>query len=215
VGSEGIKVSASRRSGWPLRGGWAKTVLVGALIVAIAVVIIGLGLTGRLADLNHANLPFHPYPPTGYAYNPFNPGNKDDLIKIADANAVKADLVSDGEMQLRALEIGDASLLDRSTTGNFLRKLQQRLTDDAASGIYEREQNHIDSVVVGKLADPASVGVTWCVEERATGTTSVVSRKDGRVISTNSFRSVSKFWLIQVGDHYLVTDAQISAAPGA
>ena len=209
MGSEGIEVSAvSSRTGGVVLG---STLLVGGLLVVIAVVIVWLGLTGRLSDLRHASVPFRPYPPAGYAYNPFDPGNKDDLINVAEANLVKADLLADGDLELRALAIGDASLLERSTTGNFLSKLRQRLAQDTATGIYEREENHLGLFVVGRLADPQASGVVWCVEEKGTGTTAEISRATGAVLRTSRFRSTSRFWLVRVGRHYLITDAQISA----
>lgn len=212
MGSEGIGASAaSKRAGRPFLGGWGGTLLAGLLLVVVGAAVAWLGLTGQLSDLRHANLPLHPYPPTGYAYNPFNPGNKDDLINLAEASKVKAELLADGDSELRALSTGDASLLERSTAGNFLAKLQQRLTQDTAAGIHEDEKNHLDSIVVGRLADPQSPGVVWCVEEKGTGTSSEISRATGAVLRTRTFRSTSKFWLRRLGDHYLITDAQVSA----
>src|ERR1700730_12030955 len=120
MGSEGIEVSAvSSRTGGVVRG---STLLVGGLLVVIAVVVVWLGLAGRLSDLRHSSLPFHPYPPAGYAFNPFDSGNKDDLINVAEANTVKADLLADGNVELAALQAGDGSQLSQADTGNRLQK---------------------------------------------------------------------------------------------
>ena len=211
MGSEGIKVSASRRSGWPLRGGWAKTVLVGALIVAIAVVIIGLGLTGRLADLNHANLPFHPYPPTGYAYNPFNPGNKDDLINVAEANAVKADLLANGKAENDALARGDGSTLSENSTGGALASLRRLIDSNNQQGVLEKSEETLQSVTVGKLADPNDPTITWCVQEEGTGTLTFIKKTDGTVVRTQTVQFLSKYWLTRNGGgKYLIADSLVT-----
>ena len=100
MGSEGIEApAASRRFGTSFAGGWGGTLLAGVVLLVLAGALAWLGLTGRLADLRHANLPFHPYPPSGYALNPFNPGNPDDLINVADANKVRADFSQRSAME--------------------------------------------------------------------------------------------------------------------
>jgi hypothetical protein len=192
-------------------GGSKRTLLAAALLIVLAGVVVWLGLTGRLTDLRHADLPFHPYPPTGYAYNPFNPGSRDDLINTAEASRVKADLLRDGDMELSALATGDNQLLEQSTTGNFLSKLQESLAANESRGLLEKEENHLNSVVVGRLADPASPSVNWCVEERGSGIVTLIAKSTGQVAGTRKFTSVSKFWLARSGDRFLITDAQMSA----
>jgi len=183
------------------------------VLLVLAGALAWLGLTGRLADLRHANLPFHPYPPSGYAQNPFNPGNPDDLIRVADAHKVRADFSSDGQMEIDALSTGNGDLLGPSTAGNFLAKLQSSLAANQAAGILEQEQDHRDSLTVGRLTDPSNPNAQWGAEEKGTGVVNYVSVSTHQTVRSKSFRFVSRFWLIQVGDRYLITDAQISSVP--
>jgi hypothetical protein len=214
VGSEGIEApAASRRFGTSFAGGWGGTLLAGVVLLVLAGALTWLGLSGRLADLRHANLPFHPYLPAGYALNPFNPGNRDDLINMADANKVRADFTSDGQMEIDALSTLNRDLLGPSTSGNFLAKLQSSLAANQAAGILEQEQDHRDSIVVGRLMDPSNPNAQWCAEEKGTGAVNYVSVSTHQTIRSKSFRFVSRFWLIRVGDRYLITDAQISSVP--
>lgn len=184
--------------------------LIGLLVVGLAAA--GLAFTGQFSDLRHANIPWiHPYPPSGYELNPLNPANKDDLINLAEASRVRADFLDDGKMELDALATGNTALLEQSTTGSFLIKLKQRQAQDSAEGILEKEQNELGAVVVGHLADPATPGVYWCVQETGSGTLTYVSKSTGQVLRESRFKSVSKFWLVRSGGRYLITDAQISA----
>src|SRR5713101_10146913 len=93
-------------------GSWARTGLAAAIVVLILGGIAVLGATGRLGDLRYANIPvIHPWPPSGYYQNPFNPADRGDLVDTAQASKVKADLQADGEIELQATRSGDGSHL--------------------------------------------------------------------------------------------------------
>jgi hypothetical protein len=211
MGSEGIEVSAvSSRTGGVVRG---STLLVGGLLVVIAVVIVWLGLTGRLSDLRHANLPFHPYPPSGYTINPFDPGNKDDLINVTEANTVKADLLADGKVELAALQAGDSSQLSQADTGNRLQKESEAVAANNTQGVSERIAVDMGSISVGYLADPNDDSVRWCVQEKGTAQLQVLKKIDGSVVSTRRFSFDDKFWMRRVGGQYLIVDALVNTSP--
>jgi hypothetical protein len=214
MGSEGIGASAaSKRAGRPFLGGWGGTLLAGLLLVVIGAAVAWLGLTGQLADLRHANLPFHAYPPTGFAYNTFNPGNKDDLINVAEANMVKADLLADGKVELAALQAGDGSLLSQADTGNRLQKESEAVAANNTQGVSERIAVDMGSVSVGHLADPNDGSVRWCVEEKGTAQLQVLKKSDGSVVSSRRFSFDDKFWMLRVGGQYLIVDALVTTSP--
>ena len=211
MGSEGIEVSAvSSRTGGVVVG---STLLVGGLLVVIAVVIVWLGLTGRLSDLRHANLPLHPYPPAGYAYNPFDPGNKDDLVNVSEANLVKAHLLADGKVELAALQAGESSQLSQADTGNRLHKESDAVAANNTQGVSERIAVEIGPISVGYLADPNDGSVRWCVQEKGTAQLRVLKKSDGSVVSTKRFSFDDKFWMRRVGGQYLIVDALVTTSP--
>ena len=110
--------SKPRKMGDAVLGSWTRTAAVAAVILIAFVVVAVLALTGRMGDLRYANIPLvHPYPPAGYYHNPFNPGDRGDLVNAAEAGRVKADLLHDGDIELRAFEAGDESLLSQAETG--------------------------------------------------------------------------------------------------
>ena len=109
-------------------GSWARTGVVAAILVLILGSIAALGATGRLGDLRYLNLPLiHPWPPAGYYQNPFNPSDRGDLVNSAEAAKVKADLVTDGQIELQATRTGDGSHLREADTGNNLMRLRSVL----------------------------------------------------------------------------------------
>src|SRR5450756_1865548 len=98
-------------------GSWARTGLAAALVLVILGGIAVLGATGRLGDLRYANIPvIHPWPPAGYFQNPFNPADRGDLVNASDAAKVKGALVADGQVELRAYQTSDGSLLPGADT---------------------------------------------------------------------------------------------------
>src|SRR5437879_1232428 len=110
--------SKPRKMGDAVLGSWTRTAAVAAVILIAFLVVAVLVITGRLGDLRYTNIPLvHPYPPAGYYQNPFNPGDRGDLVSAAQAARVKADLVSDGLTELRAVEAGDSSLVAQADTG--------------------------------------------------------------------------------------------------
>jgi len=180
-------------------------------VALVVVAAIGwVSLSGRLAGLQYTNVPVvHPYPPPGQFVNPYT-GDPRDLINTAEAAKVKADLFNDGQIELDALAQGNAAKLPQAATGNFLTRVTQVVAANNARGVVEREQHHFDSVIVGRLADPAQTSITWCVEERASGQTIYLSKSNGSTVSTQSFHTRARFWLAWVGDRYLIADAEIT-----
>jgi len=212
MGSEGLGASpVSSRAGVPFSGGIGGALLAALVLVAIAGVVIWLGVTGRLADLRHANFPFHPYPPTGYAYNPFNPGNPDDLINLAEASRVRADLLADGKVESDALARGDASPLAEVSTGGALASFRRLIDANNSQGVLEKTSESLRSLVVGKLADPNDPSIKWCVQEEGTGTLMFVRQSDGTVVRTQSVHFRSRDWLFRSSSgRYLIADSLVT-----
>ena len=192
-------------------GSWRRTLIAAAAIVAVFAVVIVV--TTKLGDFQHANFPGHQYPPPGYYRNPL-PGTEQ-LVNAAEAARVKADFQRDGQIELQAFAEGDSAVLAQADTGNSLIRLRQLLNQYAAQGIVRSYQNHVDSISVGRLADPATQEVTWCVEER--GQTRVIdtAKSSGRQVSTQTYRFAGRFWLAKVGDRYLITDTDVTNQPSA
>jgi hypothetical protein len=203
-----------RRVGDLFLGSWARTLAVAVILIIAFALVAGLALAGQLSDLRYTNIPVvHPYPPAGYYQNPFNPTDRGDLINAAEANRVKTDLLKDGQLELDAFARGDASLLSQADTGRALAKSQDLMARNNASGLFERAENHPDSLVVGRLQDPNDPSITWCVHENGSAVISFVSKSTGQVLSTQRVRYDSKFWLVRSGDRYLIADAQITTQP--
>ena len=191
-------------------GSWARTGLAAALVLVILGGIAVLGATGRLGDLRYANIPvIHPWPPAGYYQNPFNPTDRGDLVNASDAAKVKGDLVSDGQVELRAYQTSDGSLLQGADTGNRLAKLRSALDQNHAAGVFEDFKNQLTTVRVGKLVDPNDSSVTWCVEEIGTSRITLTKAADGSVVQQFSISFDDKFWMKSVGGRYLITDAEV------
>jgi hypothetical protein len=192
-------------------GSWTRTVAV----VAVALVIFGiigfLAATGRLGDLRYANIPLvHPYPPAGFYQNSFNPTDRGDLINAATAAKVKSDLVADGQIELQATRTGDGSHLTEADAGNNLARLKSVLARNAAGGVTEDFTNQLSKVTVGKLVDPNDRTVTWCVEEIGTSRITYSRTSDGSVVSQQLIKFDDRFWLVDQGGHYLITDVQVA-----
>jgi len=184
-------------------------------VVAVALVIFGiigfLAATGRLGDLRYANIPLvHPYPPAGFYQNSFNPTDRGDLINSATAAKVKSDLVTDGQIELQATRTGDGSHLTEADTGNNLARLKSVLARNAAGGVTEDFTNQLSKVTVGKLVDPNDRTVTWCVEEIGTSRITYSRTSDGSVVSQQLIKFDDRFWLVDQGGHYLITDVQVA-----
>jgi len=199
------------RVGDAILGSWTRTVAV----VAVALVIFGiigfLAATGRLGDLRYANIPLvHPYPPAGFYQNSFNPTDRGDLINAATAAKVKSDLVADGQIELQATRTGDGSHLTEADAGNNLARLKSVLARNAAGGVTEDFTNQLTKVTVGKLVDPNDRTVTWCVEEIGTSRITYSRASDGSVVSQQLIKFDDRFWLVDQGGHYLITDVQVT-----
>src|SRR5260370_35046636 len=99
-------------------GSWTRVLVTAGVILALWVAFVGLATSGHLGDLRYLNVPvLHPYPPAGYVQNPFNLGDKSDVIRVSEASQVRADLLNDGQAELQALEQGDPSLLSDAAVG--------------------------------------------------------------------------------------------------
>ena len=199
------------RVGDAILGSWTRTVAV----VAVALVIFGiigfLAATGRLGDLRYANIPLvHPYPPAGFYQNSFNPTDRGDLINSATAAKVKSDLIADGQIELQATRTGDGSHLTEADAGNNLARLKSVLARNAAGGVTEDFTNQLSKVTVGKLVDPNDRTVTWCVEEIGTSRITYSRTSDGSVVSQQLIKFDDRFWLVDQGGHYLITDVQVA-----
>lgn len=199
------------RVGDAILGSWTRT----AAVVAVALVIFGiigfLAATGRLGDLRYANIPLvHPYPPAGFYQNSFNPTDRGDLINAATAAKVKSDLVADGQIELQATRTGDGSHLTEADAGNNLARLKSVLARNAAGGVTEDFTNQLSKVTVGKLVDPNDRTVTWCVEEIGTSRITYSRTSDGSVVSQQLIKFDDRFWLVDQGGHYLITDVQVA-----
>jgi len=165
------QTNAYHRAGDLLFGSWPRTIAVLLLALLVFAAVAWAAISGSFAHPDTWNIPgIHPYPPAGQVQNPF--GSQAGLISASEAGIVKADLLRDGQIELNALKTGDAAPLNQSTTGGALTKLRQLILQNNSNGIVEREQIHLDSVIVGRLPDPNARSVSWCVEERGSGTPS-------------------------------------------
>ena len=193
-------------------GSWTRTGLAAAIIVLVLGTVGVLGATGRLGDLRYANVPLiHPWPPSGYYQNPFNPTDRGDLVNASEAAKVKSDLVADGQIELQATRTGDGSHLTEADTGPNLVRLRSVLARNAADGVTEYFTNQLTKVTVGKLADPNDPNVTWCVEEIGTSRITYSRTSDGSVVRTQLIKFDDRFWLIQQSGNYLITDVQVTS----
>ncbi len=194
-------------------GSWTRVLVTAGVILALWVAFVGLAVRGHLGDLRYLNVPvLHQYPPAGYVQNPFNSGDKSDLIRVAEASQVKADLLNDGQAELRALEQGDASLLSDAAVGRAQERVAALIAQNNSAGVFERESVRLDSVVVGRLADPNDPSIVWMVEEQGSGIITYVSKSTQAAVRSESVRFSSRFWLTKVGDHYLIADALVQTA---
>ena len=197
-----------------LVGSWTRVLITAAVLLVLWLAFAWLAATGRLAELRYLNVPLlHPYPPAGYVQNPFNPGDKSNLIDVAQAAQVKADLVQDGQLELQALAQGDPNLAGQADTGRAKDTLLMLIAKNNAAGVIERQQTKLDSVVVGRSPDPGDSSIQWVVEENGTATISRYSKANDTLISSQAVRFDAKFWMLKVGNHYLIADVLINSQP--
>ncbi len=195
-------------------GSWTRVLITASLLLAFWLAIAWLAVTGRLADLRYLNVQLvHAYPPAGYVQNPFNPSDKGDLVSVTEAARVKADLLRDGEIELNAAEKGDVGLLKDAVTGRALDKFASLIQQNNAQGIFERAENHLDSVVSGHLTDPNDPKIAWAVKETGTARLLFYSKSTGALLRQETVRFDNTFWLVLVGDRYLIVDALIRTEP--
>jgi hypothetical protein len=188
-------------------GSWRRTAAIAVVIVAVAMVAVAY--FGGLGPLRQASYPGHPYPPSGYTANPFG----GDLINASDAQRIKEDFLNDGAIELQAFQRGDSSMLAQSDTGSSLARLQVLVQQDAVAGVVRRYDNQVQKVVVGQTPDRSSPSVTWAVEEMGQATLTTIRKSNGQAVDTQRYRFDGKFWLAKVGDHYLITDTEVTNQP--
>ncbi len=195
-------------------GSWTRVLVTAVVLIALWGAFAWLAVTGRLGELKYLNVPLiHPYPPAGYVQNPFDPSDRGDLMSVSEAVKVKADLLRDGQLELRALEAGDSSLLEGAATGRARDRLAALITQNNSAGLFEREQVKLDSAVAGRLADPNDPSITWMVEEHGSGTIDYLSKSSSTVVRHQSVRFTSRFWLLKIGDRYVIADALVETEP--
>jgi hypothetical protein len=197
-----------------LVGSWTRVGITAVVLLVLWLAFAWLAATGRLAELGYLNVPLlHPYPPAGYVQNPFNPGDKGNLINVAQAAQVKADLLQDGQLELQALAQGDPDLVGQADTGRAKETLLALIAKNNAAGVTERQQTKLDSVVVGRSPDPSDSSIQWVVEEKGSATISRNSKANDTLVSSQSVRFDAKFWMLKVGSHYLIADVLIDSQP--
>ena len=205
-GAQGIRLR--------LVGSWTRVLITAVILLVLWLVFVWLASTGRLAELRFLNVPLlHPYPPAGYVQNPFNPGDKGDLVSVSEASRVKADLVRDGDIEVQAAANGDAGTLTIALTGRALQQFTSLVQRNNDQGLAERTSNQFDSVTAGRLADPNDSKISWAVKESGTATLTYVSKSNGAVVRQDHVRFSSTYWLVLVGDHYLIADSLIETQP--
>ncbi len=196
-----------------LLGGWSLVVAVALVATLVVGGVAWASLTGRLSSLQYTNVPVvHPYPPPGYFVNPFT-GDPRDLVSSADAQKVKTDFLQDGQVELDAFGRGDPAPLARVETGRALSKARDVMAQNTAQGLVERDEVHLDSVIVGYLPDPNDASIRWAVREAGRGAIVFASRTTGVVTSRQPLRFDSKYWLVRSGGRYVIADVQITAQP--
>ena len=192
-------------------GSWTRVLVTAVVLIALWGVFTWLAVSGRLGELKYLNVPLiHPYPPTGYVQNPFDPSDKGDLISVSEAARVKAELLQDGQLELKALEVGDPTLLDNAATGRAKERLVALIQQNNSSGLFEREQMNLTSTAVGRLSDPNDPTISWAVEERGITTISYYSKASKSLVRQQRVQGIARFWLARVGDHYLIADVLIT-----
>ncbi len=197
-----------------LVGSWTRVLITAAVLLVLWLAFAWLAATGRLAELRYLNVPLlHPYPPAGYVQNPFNPGDKGNLINVAQAAQVKADLVQDGRLELQALAQGDPNLAGQADTGRAKDTLLTLIAKNNAAGVIERQLTKLDSMMVGHSPDPSDSSIQWVVEEKGTATISRHSKTNDALVSSQAIRFDAKFWMVKVGNHYLIADVLINSQP--
>src|SRR5438105_5994622 len=145
---KGNRMEGAQGVGLRLVGSWTRVLITAAVLLVLWLAFAWLAATGRLGELRYLNVPLiHPYPPAGYVQNPFNPGDKSDIINVAQAAQVKADLLRDGQVEVAAAASGDPGTPSTALTGraldNFAALIHQNNSDNAA----QRTDNLFDAAV--------------------------------------------------------------------
>ena len=195
-------------------GSRTRFLITASVLVLLWLAFVWLAATGRLAELRYLNVPLlHRYPPAGYLQNPFNAGDKGDLISVSEANRVKAALLQDGQIELQALGQGDPTLHANADTGRASESLSALISQNNARGVVEREEIHLDAIVVGHLADPNDPAIVWLVEERGKATISDYANGTNALVRQQAITFVARFWLQKLAARYLIADVSINSQP--
>jgi hypothetical protein len=184
-----------------------RAVVFAILAFLVAAAVLG---TSRLVDLRYVNVPMlHPYPPSGYEQNPFNPSDRGDLIPSAQAARVKSDLLEDGKIEVAAAATGDGAKLDGAETGRALTSILGILDSNARAGVVEKAETKLQSVSSGRLADPNDATITWCVEERGMASVTYLRRDTGAVSRSVSYPFLARYWLVLQHGRYVIADSLV------
>jgi hypothetical protein len=196
-------------------GSWTRLLIAAGIILALWAVFIGLAISGRLGELRYLNVPLlHPYPPAGYVQNPWNTGDKGDLISRGEAERVKTDLARDGQIELQALERGNPAAHADADTGRASASLSALIAKNNSAGVIERETVHVAEIVVGRSADPNDQSITWLVQERGSATIADYSKSTNSLVRKQSINFLARYWLQRVGGRYLIADVLITPQTG-
>jgi hypothetical protein len=192
------------------RAPWAAVAAVAtfSLLAALAAGALAIGVV----DIRYANIPVvHPYPPAGWMQNPFNPSDRSDVVSIAQAARAKRDLLADGQVEISAAGTGDTSRIAEADTARSLDSVRQLLAANASADVLQETKVHLDSVTVGKLADPNDRAISWCLEEYGSTTLTFVQKRDGAIARTNTMHFKGRFWLVNVNGRYLIADRLVTS----
>jgi len=205
-------IGPQRRIGEIFLGSWGRTLALSLLLLVLLAGVVWLAVSGRIADLRHTSFPGHSYPPAGLRVNPLS-GNPNDLIDAREADRVGSQVRRDISVESAAFATGDTSQLPTSDTSRSLQQLRQLVAQNNSQGIVQREDDRWDSIVVGKLPNPATSTVGWCVQARGQATVTDISKSTGQPTGMRRYRFDGKFWLVKVGAAYLITDSEVANQP--
>src|SRR5438270_758073 len=65
----------------------------------------------------------------------------------------------------------------------------------------------------GHMADPNDPSILWAVKESGTAILTFTSKSNGAAIREERVRFSSTYWLVRVGDGYLIADSLIQTQP--
>src|SRR5438874_1715322 len=82
---------------------------------------------------------------------------------------------------------------------------------EGAQGL--RQRTRLESVVARSSPEPRDSSMQWVVEEKGPATTTRHSKANDTLVSSQAVRVDAKFWMLKVGNHYLIADVLINSQP--